>query len=234
MTQIVGWITLRDSILLVLLFFFNTLFAEADMKGEVSLRVEDASNKFEKFIADPKGRNKGYLLNAILEDINDIDISNPKIFGNEYSRLRSALLFLHLNVLQVFDRYYVENFKPDKKYFLKLIPPSGIIEGPALGPVDPSEIKNSNAREAYEKDLRENEKLGREIALQDELKSLKLKLSMYDDAVGVISDTVHFILRNYNNSSQDKNEVKYIINSVFHGSQREGQIYKALQYLGEK
>lgn len=76
--------------------------------------------------------------------------------------------------------------------------------------------------------MAENAKLGKEIALQGELSALKLKLSMYNNHLGVISDSVNFISRYYTNSAIEEAEVVQAINNLFHGSVRKEQILQSL------
>ncbi|MEE9683463.1 hypothetical protein V4841_05420 [Lelliottia amnigena] len=198
------------------------------MNDEVFLRIKKAENNLQTFIVDPKGIDKNFLLASVLDDINDINIEPSLFSGSDYKRFRFSLLMLHLNVLQEFDKYYIQNYNPGKKYFLHLMPPSGAVEGPYFGPIDPTEIKDEKVRETYEKDLAENAKLGEEIALQGELLALKMKLSMYNNNLGVISDAVNFIKLNYNNSVVEQAEVEQTINSLFHGSERGKKILKSL------
>lgn len=198
------------------------------MNDKVAQDIMMAENKLHAFTLDPKGNDKNYLLGSVLEDINDIDIKSSNLSESDYHRFRLSLLMLHLNVLQEFDNYYIHNYNPEKKFFLHLMPPLGAVNGPIFGSVDPAEIKDEKVRSAYEKDLAENSKLGKEIALQGELSALKLKLSIYNNDMGVISDAVNFIRRHYANSAIEQAEVARTINGVFHGSEREKQILKSL------
>ncbi|ELQ6019008.1 hypothetical protein ACN5LI_000757 [Cronobacter turicensis] len=204
------------------------------MNNEISKNIIKAGGELQTFSIDPKANNKNYLLGSLLDDINGIDLTTSKLSESDYKKFRLSLLMLHLNVLQEFDKYYIQNYKPNKKYTINLMPPSNAIDGPIFGPIDPAQIKDEKIREAYEKDLLENSELGKEIALQSELSALKLKLSMYNNKIGVISDSVSFISRYYTNSTPDQVEVKRTINSLFHGSEREKQILKSLSDVSNK
>lgn len=204
------------------------------MNNEISQNIIKESDKFHSFTIAPKENDKNFLLGSVLDNINDINLTASKFADSDYKRFRLSLLILHLKVLQEFDRYYMQNYKPSKKYVLNLMPPLGAIDGPVFGTVDPSEIKNESLRKKYEKDLAENESIGKEIAFQSELKSLELKLSMYNNKIGVISDSLNFISHNYTNSTLDQAEVKRTINDMFHGSERETQILKSLCNIKNK
>lgn len=201
------------------------------MRNDVFSDIIKAKKNLQAFMIDPRGSDENFLLGSVLDDINDIDIMSSKLSEADYKRFRLSLLMLHLNVLQEFDKYYIQNYKPGKKYFLHLMPPSGAIDGPFLGSIDPAEIKDEKIRSDYEKDLAENSRLGKEIALQSELSALKLKLSMYNSEMGVISDSVTFIRRHYTNSAIDQAEVECTINNLFHGSERKKQILKSLHEM---
>lgn len=99
------------------------------MSDEVSLSIIKAENKLQAFVVDPKGSDKSFLLGSVLDDINDIDIGSARYPESDYKRFRLSLLMLHLNVLQEFDKYYIQNYNPGKKYFLHLMPPSGELRG---------------------------------------------------------------------------------------------------------
>lgn len=198
------------------------------MKDEISQIIVKAGNKLQSFTINPKGNDENYLLGSVLDDINDVDLKASDLKESDYKGFRLSLLMLHLSVLQEFDKYYIPNYKPNKSYVLNPIPPSGSIEGPVLGPVDPSEIKDQKTRATYEKKLDENHELGAEIAFQGELSALKLKLSMFNDKVGVISDTLNFIERYYTDSSLDRDEIERAINGVFDRADRGNQILVSL------
>lgn len=198
------------------------------MNDEITQNMMKASTKLRSFINEPRGNETNYLLGSAFDDINRIDIKFSNLTESDFKKIRLSLLVMHLNILQSFDQYYIPNYKPGKKYILNLTPPVGAVDGPVFGPIDPTEIKNKKIRESYETDLAENSRLGKEIALQAELSALKLKLSMYDSEIGVISDAVNFIRNNYTNSNLDQTELERVINDLFHGSNREKEIFKSL------
>lgn len=198
------------------------------MNDEITQSMTKASTKLQSFISDPRGDETNFLLGSVFDDINSIDIKSSNLTKADYKAFRLSLLMMHLNILQEFEQYYIPNYKPSKKFVLNLAPPAGAIEGPVFGPVDPAEIKDKKVRESYEQDLVENSNLGKEIALQSELSALKSKLSMYDNKVGVVSDSVNFIRQHYTADSDDQVEVKRVVNSVLHGSHREEEIFKIL------
>ncbi|WP_411704055.1 hypothetical protein [Edaphovirga cremea] len=204
------------------------------MNNDISVSIMKAGHMLQSFTTDPKGNDTNYLLGKVLDEIDDIDINSSDITKPNYSKYRLSLLILHLKILQEFDKYYIPNFKPQKNYVMNLIPPQGAVDGPVLGAVDPADIKYDRIRRIYEKDLIENEGLGKEIALQSELSALKLKLSIYNDKLDVISDSVHFIKNHYTNSASDQSEVGRSINGVFHNSERQKDILKYLHEMEDK
>ena len=228
--QTVGWVILVDVLRKALVFylFIIATSSEESMNNDISKKIEKANNMLQSFNLNPRRDDANHLLGRVLDEIDDIDINSGNAMDLDYRKCRLSLLILHLAVLREFDKHYIPDYKPNKKYTLNLMPPLDSVDGPVWGGVDPKEIKYDNISRAYEKELADNKKLGEEIAFQSELSALKIKLSVYDEEVGVISDSVNFFTKNYTDSDDDQLEIKKTLNKLSSGSVLEEKINKAL------
>ncbi|HGE6883578.1 TPA: hypothetical protein ACGB1E_005124 [Citrobacter amalonaticus] len=184
------------------------------MNNDISERINNANHMLIEFSLNPMDNDTNYLLGRILDDINDIDISKPEFSKSDHNEYRLSLLVLHLKILSEFDKYYIPSYKPKKNFQLHLLPPEGSIDGPVMGKIDPADIKDNRLRALYEDELIENEKIGKNISLQSELLNLKTKLSIYNNKLAVISDSVYFIKNNYKNNDLDHPEITTSINEI--------------------
>ena len=179
----------------------NILFKLNEVRGRISLFKKEP-------ILDGRDRTLQHAL-AILSDIN---IYESELTSSDFKQYRLEMLRCHVEIVSLFNKYYIENYKPQKPYLMHVFPPRGAVDEPVFGEVDPARIKDKAIREKYEADLEENIKLGREISFQTALASIKYALESPNKKVGSIATLELFIKVYYEDNSSDKAEVEKVIN----------------------
>lgn len=181
------------------------------MKDNINIDLNEVNNKIQIFKKDPTLESSNANLRNALSILNNISISHDILTPSNFNRNRAAALKLHLKIVEVFEQYYIENYKPGKPYFLNLMPPEGSVDSPVFGPVDPLQIKDKKTREKYISEINENNLIGKEIAFQSELSALKNTLQAPNVKSGSIATVECFIKKYYAADSVDEIEIKEII-----------------------
>lgn len=181
------------------------------MKNNIDLNLYEIRKKIQFFKEDPLiDANDANLRSAFLI-LDNIQIPRGELTVNEFKKYRTESLILHVKIIELFEKYYIENYKSNKPYYMNIMPPQGSVDEPIFGAVDPEKIKNKVVREKYKSDVEENNKIGKEIAFQSELTALKHALEAPDIKVGNIAAVELFIKNNYTMDVADKAEIKEII-----------------------
>lgn len=186
-----------------------SIYSEDKMKDNINLN--EVSNKIQAFKKDPTLESSDANLRNALLILNNISISHNELPLSNFRKNRSAALKLHLEIVELFETNYIENYKPERPYCLNLLPPEGSVDTPVFGSVDPLQIKDKKTREKYISDINENNVIGKEIAFQSELSALKNTLQAPDVKSGSIATVECFIKKYYSTDSVDEIEIKEII-----------------------
>lgn len=185
--------------------------SENDMIDNIDLDLNQVKIKISKFKQDPELEANNASLRGALSILNST--SALDLEPSKFRKYRLEQLKYHIEIIELFDKYYIKNYKPSKPYYMHVIPPQGSVDGPVFGTIDPAIIKNKEIREQYKADLEENYKIGKEIALQGELTKLKYILETPSITTGIIATIELFIRNNYTTNSYDKTEVINTINN---------------------
>ncbi|EJS7346760.1 hypothetical protein NWM42_004593, partial [Salmonella enterica subsp. enterica serovar Idikan] len=138
------------------------------MKNDIRIRLNNVKSHIvtfrEKPILDAQQSNLRFALFTLM----GIDLSKEKITLSEFKEYRVEMLKYHIEIIELFNEYYIEDYKP-APYKLRIYPPFGSVDGPVFGSVDPAIIKNKEIRDKYISDLEENNKIGEMNAFQSAL-----------------------------------------------------------------
>jgi len=178
----------------------------------------DALNKVDRnivaFKKEPILDANNARLRGALMILNRINISKSELAVSDFKEIRLRALKANVEIVELFEKHYIKNYKPARPYYLHLLPPIDAIDETAFGSPDPDEIKNPKEQEKYKQDIEENNRIGMEISFQGELTKLKYLLETPDVKAGHIATVEYFIKNNYeNNNVDDKAEAQYIIES---------------------
>lgn len=188
-----------------------SIYSEDKMKNNIDLNLNEIVKRVQSFKINPTQEANDANLRNALYLLNNIKISRSEYSLDEFKKYRAESLKLHVEILELFEQFYIENYKPNKPYHINLMPPLNSIDGPVFGAVDPAQIKDPIIRSRYILDVEENNKIGKEIAFQGELKSLKNALVAPDINVGSIATVESFIKKNYDLDTFDESEIREII-----------------------
>ncbi len=182
------------------------------MKNDIDINLNQVRQDIFYFKKDPTSDADNANLRNAFDRLNDLELSKSALAYFEFKKYRVEILSLHIEIVELFERYYIANYKPKQPYYMTIMPPQGAIDEPIFGSVNPDTIKDKNIREKYIKDIEENKKTGREIAFQGELARLKYELSAPNIESGEVASLELFIKRNYTFNLTNFIEVKDIIN----------------------
>lgn len=188
-----------------------SIHCESKMKNNIYMSLHEVSDKIQHFEKDPTLESNNANLRSAISILNNSDFSRNESSLSNYNKYRITALKLHLKVVALFEFYYIENYKPDKPYYMNLMPPQDSVDTPVFGPVDPMQIKDKTVREKYMSDINENNKIGREISFQSELASLKNLLQTPDVQLGSIATVECFIKKYYTKDSVSEAEIKEVV-----------------------
>ncbi|EHV9384546.1 hypothetical protein K1U95_004611, partial [Salmonella enterica subsp. enterica serovar Livingstone] len=162
------------------------------MKNDIRIRLNNVKSHIvtfrEKPILDAQQSNLRFALFTLM----GIDLSKEKITLSEFKEYRVEMLKYHIEIIELFNEYYIEDYKP-APYKLRIYPPFGSVDGPVFGSVDPAIIKNKEIRDKYISDLEENNKIGEMNAFQSALTAVKHLLETPNSKLGIIATLVWFI-----------------------------------------
>ncbi|TLI93723.1 hypothetical protein [Escherichia sp. E4385] len=180
--------------------------------NDIRFKLNEVRGKISFFKKEPiLDREYGNLRNALMI-LNDIHISGKNLSSEEFEQYRLEILRYHVDIVWLFNKYYIENYKPKKPYYMQVFPPDGSVDGIVFGTIDPARIKDKTIREKYKLDLAENKRDGEELSFQDELLAVKNILEAPSKNSGSIATLEFFIKAYYKNNSFDKTEVEKVIN----------------------
>lgn len=185
---------------------------EGNMVDNINLNLNNIKDKILAFKEDPTLEADNGNLRGALYILNNTNILKSDLSPSEFKKYRLDELKFHVEIVELFEKFYIKNYRPSRPYYMNVMPPLDAIDEPVFGSVDPAIIKNKEIREQYESDLEENNKIGKEIALQGELTKLKHVLETPNIKIGSIATIEIFIKNNYINTPSDKIEIKEVIN----------------------
>ncbi|ELI7112256.1 hypothetical protein RRT02_004609 [Salmonella enterica] len=182
------------------------------MKNDIRIRLNNVKSHIvtfrEKPILDAQQSNLRFALFTLM----GIDLSKEKITLSEFKEYRVEMLKYHIEIIELFNEYYIEDYKP-APYKLRIYPPFGSVDGPVFGSVDPAIIKNKEIRDKYISDLEKNNKIGEMNAFQSALTAVKHLLETPNSKLGIIATLVWFIKYNYKDNVADQVELKMSIDT---------------------
>ncbi len=183
-----------------------------NMKNNIQIRLNEIRGYISSFRVNPiLDAQQGNLRRALFLLMN-IDLSKEVLTPLEFKEYRVEMLKCHVEIIELFDKYYVENYKPGP-YKLKVYPPAGSVDGPVFGSVDPVRIRDESVRNKYISDLTDNNKIGEMNAFQSALAAVKRLLENPDAKLGTVATVEWFIKYNYKDNEVDRAEVDNIINA---------------------
>lgn len=186
--------------------------SENNMVDNIDSNLNNVKNKISTFKENPALEANNANLRGALSILNNTNVLKFDLTPSEFKKYRLDELKYHIEIIELFEKHYIKNYRSSKPYYMNVMPPQGAVDGPIFGTVDPAIIKNKKTREQYKSDLEENNKIGKEIAFQGELTKLKYALEAPNIKIGSIATIELFIKNNYTNDSFDIIEIKKSIN----------------------
>ncbi|HEM8056824.1 hypothetical protein I5468_20295 [Citrobacter koseri] len=182
------------------------------MVDNIDSNLNNVKNKISTFKENPALEANNANLRGALSILNNTNVLKFDLTPSEFKKYRLDELKYHIEIIELFEKQHIKNYRSSKPYHMNVMPPQGAVDGPIFGTVDPAIIKNKKTREQYKSDLEENNKIGKEIAFQGELTKLKYVLEAPNIKIGSIATIELFIKNHYTNDSFDIIEIKKSIN----------------------
>ena len=178
-------------------------------------RLEKASELIKAFA---KEKEPERLREAAIE-LENIDLR--RIFkAKDRIKLRTKVMDMWLSIIQTIDKNLDPSFNPDEALPIKISPPP-LKDGTQLPPgADPKLIDEPQARQEYEKAVKENRAKQESYLIQSQLAELNETLSTKFEA---------FIRRDYGVTGSEKNEVNDAIEKGIKNEERKRQLLQILE-----
>lgn len=205
-------ILIRIVALVLCITSMPTVYGANHMNRNIAEELNKVNSKILEFKNEPLQDSNNANLRGAFFILNGIILNKDNLTPNEFKTYRLEILKLHIEIVYLFEKYYIENYKPQKPYYLHLPPPEGAMDATGFGQVDPDEIKDKNILQKYKSDLNENNKIGSEMSFQGEMNSLKHALEAPDIDSGSTATVELFIRNNYAFTENDKKEIEDVIN----------------------
>ena len=156
-----------------------------------------------------------------LEDVN----LRVEYVANKRKKVRAECLMFWLVILRTIDRNMDESFDPEKVPEMSVMPPktkAGVQYPPGA---DPALIDDPQAREEYEKAVKENRANQEKYLLQTEFRELNEHIPGKVDS---------FVRSAFAHSEEDRNEVRTAIDRIIESESRKDLLNRAVQSLSEE
>ncbi|MCJ2196726.1 hypothetical protein MUG12_07455 [Escherichia albertii NBRC 107761 = DSM 17582] len=82
--------------------------------------------------------------------LRSIDFPIKGLSTEKYVKYRREIVVTYIEVISQIDKYYIDNYKPEKPCFLHVLPPEDSMNEIYFGNVEPAKIKDKKLREKYE------------------------------------------------------------------------------------
>lgn len=203
----------------VLYIFLTVIAASAitvrcDPMTDNDKRLEKASELIKAFA---KEKEPERLREAAIE-LENVDLR--RIFkAKERIKLRSKVMDLWLTIIQTVDKNLDPAFDPNEVLPMKISPPP-LKDGTQLPPgADPKLIDDPQARQEYEKAVKENRAKQENYLIQSQLTELNETLSAKFET---------FIRRDYGETDSDKKEVRDAVEGSIKNEERKQKLLRML------
>ncbi|EEW3328053.1 hypothetical protein EAN55_07440 [Escherichia albertii] len=155
----------------------------------------------------------GELLRAVMS-LRSIDFPIKGLSTEKYVKYRREIVVTYIEVISQIDKYYIDDYKPEKPCFLHVLPPEDSMSEIYFGNVEPAKIKDKKLREKYELMVKENDRVCLENSLQADLQHILnwFAIRWSNKKIDSVYTLEVFIRSNYLNNKPDRTEINTLIN----------------------
>ncbi|RZA98023.1 hypothetical protein EVY06_20480, partial [Citrobacter koseri] len=116
------------------------------MVDNIDSNLNNVKNKISTFKENPALEANNANLRGALSILNNTNVLKFDLTPSEFKKYRLDELKYHIEIIELFEKHHIKNYRSSKPYHMNVMPPQGAVDGPIFGTVDPAIIKNKKTR----------------------------------------------------------------------------------------